>query len=137
MSNTTRQKILADIEQVLQGIPEIKTILMNKLTISDLDTYPIPLCFVFSGGEAKEWDVINYETWKWAIFVEVWAVDTDMETYLGLIHNALAVDETRGGNAVRCERVGSIAPFLVDSDNSLAGMLLEFQIWYRHIEGIA
>jgi hypothetical protein len=137
MADTTRQKILNNIKTVLKTIPQIKTVLLNKLTISDLSTHPTPICFIFSGGENKEWDVINYETWKWPVSIEVWALDSDMEIFLGLIHNVMALDETRGGYAIRCERLGSSAPFLIDPENNLAGMLLDYQIWYRHLEGVA
>jgi hypothetical protein len=137
--STKRQSILSNIKTTLQNITAIKTVLLSKLSISDLETYPYPICFIFSGGESKTWEngVLAYETWIWPVYIEVWALDTDMETYLGSIHNEMAKDETRGGYALKCERVGSSAPWLVDPDDNLAGMLLEFQIMYRHVEGTA
>jgi hypothetical protein len=132
---TKRQLILNNIKDVLEGIPQVKTVLLNKLIVPDLGTYSTPICFIFSGEEQKQWNVINYESWTWPVYVEAYAIDTDMEELLGLIHNAMAQDDTRGGNALKCERVNCSAPMLVEPDNSLAAMLIQFGIEYRHVEG--
>lgn len=134
---TTRQSILSNIQTTIQNIAAIKTVILNKLSISDLETFPFPICFIFSGGENKVWDVLNYESWEWPVYIEVWALDTDIETYLGSIHNEMAKDYTRGGFALDCERIGTSAPWLVDPDDSLAGMLIEFKIKYRNVYGTA
>lgn len=134
---TTRQNVLLNIKSTLENISSIKTVILSKLAISDLETYPYPICFIFSGGESKVWDVINYESWEWPVYIEVWALDTDMETYLGLIHNEMAKDYTRGGYVLDSERVGSSAPWLVDADSNLSGMLIEYRVKYRNVYGTA
>lgn len=135
--STTRQLILANIKSEIEEITQINTVLLDKLSIPELETQSFPMCFIFSGAENKEYDVLTKETWKWTVFIEVWALDSDLETYLGYIHNKMAEDETRGGNSLRCERVGCSAPWLIVPDDNISGMLLEYEIWYRHTYGTA
>lgn len=140
MANTVRQNILANIETVITGITRIKSVITNRFTIPDLNINPLPIAFVFSGDErdaTDEFGVIRYESWLWEVVVMLWTQDEDIEDYIGLIHNAMAADETRGGHALYCKRVSGIAPYMVDPEGSVVAVELVFQVQYRHVEGIS
>jgi hypothetical protein len=140
MADTTRQKILDDIQTTIEGIARIKSVITNRLTLPDFNINPMPIAFVFSGDEkdaTKEFGVINYESWRWEVLIMVWTQDEDIEDYVGLVHNAMGADETRGGHALFSKRVSGIAPYAVDPEGSIMGVELIYEIQYRHIEGIA
>lgn len=131
---TTRQNILANIVTELQEISQLKYVTAEEVVITDLDTVPMPCAFVISGAETRlDEGTIGYETWHWAINVEVWA-RSDLEVLLGLIHTKLYEQPLRGGYALNTVRIGSDI-FTVESDEQMNGLMLNFQIHYRHSWG--
>jgi len=140
MANTTRQNILANIKTVLEGISRIKSVITNRMVIPDFNINPLPIAFVFSGDEKDATDeigVLYRESWLWEIVVMVWTQDEDIEDYVGLIHNAMAADETRGGYALECKRKGALGSYAVDPSGSIEGIELIFEVQYRHNYGIS
>jgi len=140
MANTTRQNILANIQSVLETISRIKSVVAGRMVMPDFNINPMPIAFVFSGDEKDFTDqvgVINYESWLWEVVIMVWTQDEDIEDYVGLIHNAMALDETRGGNALECKRKAALGSYAVDPSGSIEGIELIFEIQYRHTYGTA
>lgn len=140
MANTTRQNILANIQTVLEGITRIKSVIANKMVIPDFNINPMPIAFVFSGEEKDFTDAVGVlirESWRWEVVVTIWTQDEDIEDYIGLVHNAMALDETRGGYALQCKRVAATAPYAVDPEGSVEGIELVFEVQYRHTYGTA
>jgi len=140
MANTTRQNILANIETVITGITRIKSVVTNRMVMPDFNINPMPIAFIFSGDEKDATDqfgVINYESWLWEVLIMIWTQDEDIEDYVGLVHNAMCVDDTRGGYALKCKRVGMVSPYAVDPEGSVVGVELIYEIQYRHVDGTA
>lgn len=140
MANTTRQNILANIVSVLGNINRIKSVISGKLTLPDFNINPLPIAFVFSGDEkdaTEQFGVLQYESWLWEVIIMVWTQDEDIEDYIGLIHNAMGADETRGGYALLSKRVSGIAPYSVDPEGSVVGTELVYEIQYRIQEGVS
>jgi hypothetical protein len=132
--STTRQNIISNIVAELQEISQLKSVTAEEVVITDLDTVPMPCAFVVVGPETRlDVGTIGYETWNWSINVEVWA-KTDLEVLLGLIHTKMYEQPLRGGYALNTVRVGSDI-FTIESDKQLNGLLINFQIHYRHSWG--
>jgi len=137
---TTRQKILANIKTTIDGIDRLRSVIVNRFNLPDFNISPLPIAFIFSGDEKDATDqvgVINYESWIWEVVILVWCQDEDSEDYIGLIHNAMAADETRGGNALESKRIGALGPYSADSEGSMIGVELVYGVQYRHQYGIS
>jgi len=129
--STFRQNIISNIVTVLQEISQLKSVTAEEIVITDLDTVPMPCAFVVVSSESRvETGTIGYESWDWSINVEVWA-RTDLEVLLELIHKKLYEDPLRGGYATNTHRIGSDI-FTIESDKQLNGLMINFQIHYRH-----
>ena len=76
--------------------------------------------------------------------VEVWirhdegtvpgSTDTILNSLLGDVEKALAIDETRGGNAVDTIITGCV-PFETVEGQPYSGIILDIKIHYRHKRG--
>ena len=137
---TTRVNILNRIETDLNALSELQeVILLRKPTVFDLDNVKQPAAIIYPGPERKiktgDRAVIGKENWDWAVFIEVWAIDTDLEVLLSVIHSALFNDFTLGGFAVVAERE-AVTMWVVDLEESQQAMLIEMSILYRHERGI-
>jgi len=129
--STFRQSIISNIVAVLQEITQLKSVTAEEVVITDLDTVPMPCAFVVVGSEARiETGTIGYESWEWAINVEIWS-KTDLEVMLGLIHEKMYNDPSRGGFAQNTVRMGSDI-FTIETDKQLNGIMINFKISYRH-----
>lgn len=140
MADTTRQKILANIKTTIEGITRIKSVITNKMVLPDFNINPMPIAFVFSGEEKDATDqvgLLNYESWFWQVAIVIWTQNEDIEDYVGLVHNAMGVDETRGGYALESKRVAASTPYAVDPEGSTEGIELIYEIQYRHVYGTA
>ena len=127
---TFRQNILANIKTTLEAVASIQKVEVNKATAVDLDTIPFPSAFVYSGEEVPITGPFGFLAWKWTIVIEFWSKE-DTEDLLGVVHTAMAADETRGGFAVDCNRISSDF-YVVDSDNDVKGLVVKYEIQYRH-----
>lgn len=127
---TSRQKILANIADTLLGVVPIGEVFINKVQPTDLETVALPTAFLFSDEESRTETPYGLETWNWNVVIEVWTKD-DAEELLGLIHAAMAVDVTRGGNATECLRSG-VNFYVIDADNDVKGIVLRYLVQYRH-----
>jgi hypothetical protein len=141
MSNTTRVNILDRIEYDLKnGVSDLLTVeVLRKPTITSVDTVLQPAAFIYPGPERKikggdSRSVIGKENWEWTVFIEVWAMDTDMEALLGSIHTVMYADYTFNKYAVYSERE-SVVMWVVDPDEMQQAMLLEYSVIYRHTLG--
>ena len=129
--STFRQSIISNIVAVLQEITQLNSVTAEEVVITDLDTVPMPCAFVVVGSEARiETGTIGYESWEWAINVEIWS-KTDLEVMLGLIHEKMYDDPSRGGFAQNTVRMGSDI-FTIETDKQLNGIMINFKISYRH-----
>lgn len=137
--STKRQLIQDYVVSILEdNVEDIKQAEWNRLTAIDVETAALPAAFVYGGKEQKilvgEEAPIGWETWRWPITIEVWAQDTDMETLLGNIHEQMHSGQTMGGKAVRSERMG-VEHLVIDPEQRLQAMLIEYEIIYRHVRG--
>jgi hypothetical protein len=128
---TTRQSILANIVSELQDIVQLESVTAEEVTISDIDTVPMPAAFVVAGPETRIEDgTLGYETWSWDVVIEIWA-RTNLEELLGLVHSKLYEDYSRGSYALETTRVGADI-YTIEADKHLNGLSLTFRILYRH-----
>jgi len=135
---SVRQLILADIKTTLEAIPDIQSVEVNRANPVDISQTPLPACFIDSGIETIAPDneqVGGFESWNWEVIIQCWAIDTDMEDLLSLIHIEMHKDNTRSGNAIDTRRTESDILDL-QPDTSLLGLVMPFEIKYRHVFGI-
>lgn len=134
---TKRQSILNKIKTVIQSIPNFKTVEQGSAQIptTDIETSPLPACFITSDRETKYLDgenaVIGSETWEWYVVLLVRAVDADLEDLLNLIHTAMHTNYKLGNYAEWSERMG--VDFLtIDPTKQIEDMIIPYRIIYRH-----
>ena len=137
---TTRVNILNRIESDLKALSDLQEVLLvRKPIVFDLDNVKQPAAIIYPGPDRKIKTggdaVIGKENWLWTIFIEVWAIDTDMEDLLSVIHSALFNDFRLGGFAETSERE-AVTMWVIDPEESQQAMLLEFSVLYRHERGI-
>ncbi len=137
--STVRQNILAQIKAILETVSSLKSVEVNKTSVVDLETISLPCAFIFFDREVKLSDdrsVIGRENWDMGVNLEVWSDErNDQETLLGEIHTAMAADYTIGGYAVTSDRVGA-SLYVLDPTRSLSSMILDYQVIYRHLNGV-
>ena len=133
-----RTDILDQLKVTLQSVTGMSEVLVNRTTPVDIETVGFPCAFVYSGNEIRLTDnrsVIGYENWEWQILIEVWGKDQDMEAFLALIHAALFADEGISGHAVTSYRTG-VDMLVIDPEQSLEAMLIQYAVIYRHTRGV-
>ena len=128
---SVRSNILANIQSVVSGISGIGTVTTGKVEYVDLDSLTLPAAFVLQGPERKIPGSTEHEAWAWTVVVDVWCKDTDVESFHALVHQAMAADIYRGGNALNCYRESS-DPLAVDPGRGIGGFQQEYRIDYRH-----
>ena len=128
---SVRSNILANVQSVVSGTSGIGTVTSGKVEYVDLDSLTLPAAFVLQGPERKIAGSTEHETWAWTVVVEVWCKDTDVESFHALVHQAMAADIYRGGNALNCYRESS-DPLAVDPGRGIGGFQQEYRIDYRH-----
>jgi hypothetical protein len=128
---SVRSDILGDIQTVISGIAGIGTVTAGKVEYVDLDNLTFPACFILQGPERKISGSTEHETFAWTVVIEVWCRDIDVEPFHAFVHQAMAVDISRGGFALNCFREGS-DPLAVDPGRGIAGFQQEYRIEYRH-----
>jgi len=136
--STTRENILDTIKTDLTAVTGVNHVALLQPSPVDLDTIALPAIFIYTGPEVRLADnraVIGWETWQWNIIFEVWARDTDMEALLGKIHTAMFNDEEIGNYAVISYRTG-VDMQVIDPEQSLQCMVIEYEVIYRHIKGV-
>lgn len=126
-----RSNILTDIEVTLSAVTGVGTVTTGKVDYVDLDNLTLPAVFIIQGAEEKIPGSTEHEAFRWAVAVETWCKDVDVEPLHAAIHQAMAADPTRGGYAINSYRQGSTT-FAVDPGRGLAGFTQEFNIEYRH-----
>ena len=137
---TKRQYILNKIKTVIQGISNFKTVEVGsaKILTTDIETSPLPACFIYSDKETKylegENAVIGKETWEWYVVLLVRAIDADLEDLLDLIHTEMYANYKLGNYAEWSERMG--VDFLtIDPTKQIEDMIIPYRIIYRHTLG--
>ncbi len=139
-TDSTRKLILDKFVSVLETLSSLSHVEKKKITPVDIETVPFPAAFVFSGAERKlgagdSNAVIGYENWNWRVTIEVWAKDTDMENLLKEIHDLMWTNRKLGNYAVTTDRVG-VDFLIVDIEQSIEAMLIDFDVIYRHTKGV-
>ncbi len=141
--STKRQDILAQINTDITAITSggstvFKTVSTKRPTVVDLEVSPLPACFIYSDRDTKVTEgkdtTIGKETWEWYVMLEIWAIDSVIETLLDNIHTAMYADYKFNNNAVWSERMG-FDPFIIDPDQRLEGMFIPYRVLYRHSLG--
>lgn len=136
-----RQDILDNIQTTLENITEIKTVMMHQPYAVDIETIVLPAALVWTISESESGatsGLVGKETWDWIIGIEVWfkADDSDSETLLKVVNDAMYTDGQRGGCAIDTKRI-AIDHFEVynDRDNNIKGFSITFRILYYHSYG--
>lgn len=138
MADSTRQNILSQIVTTLNTLVSIQHVELKHVSPVDLDTTPLPCAFVFGGADRKlndERAAIGYENWLWRIVIEVWVKDVDPEDILKEIHDVMWADRDIGGYAITSDRVG-VDLLVVDVEQSIEAMLIDYDVLYRHVKGV-
>lgn len=141
---TTRQNILETIKTDLEGIIDTETheavfkyVSVARIPPTELDTVPLPACFIYSESEKRitdERSVMGRETWEWIVVLEVWALDKDLENLLEYIHETLYADYRFGNYAQGSHREG-VDFFTIDTTMRTEGMVIPYNIQYCHVAG--
>lgn len=140
---TTRQNILDELKLFLEevaddsGTPLFKQVEITRMAPPDLETMPLPACFIYSDREYRVEDeraVIGKETWEWYVVIEVLAMDEEMETILKFIHSKLYTNYDVSDYAEWAERMG-VDFFVYDPERRLTSMAIPYRILYRHTLG--
>jgi len=141
---TTRQHILDDLKVFLEevaddsGSPLFKQVELTRTAPPDLETIPLPACFIYSEREYRvedERSVIGKETWEWYVILEVFAIDEELETILKFVHSKLYDHYQINDYASWAERMG-VDFFVVDPTKQLTSMAISYRITYRHANGV-
>ena len=138
MADSKRQDILSEIVTILETLVSLKHVELKHVSPVDLDTVPLPCAFVFGGAERKLNDfraVIGYENWLWRVVIEVWVKDSDPEDILKEIHDVMWTNRSIGGHAITSDRVG-VDLLVVDVEQSIEALLLDYDVLYRHERGV-
>lgn len=141
MADSNRKQILENLKTTLETISELQTVEIRDSSILDLDIKPLPGAFIYSGAEVKllgagnRSSIIGCENWEWSISVAVWARDTDMEDLLQTIHTAVYANRTLTSACIDCERMG-VDMLMIDAEESLKAMIIDYKILYRHTAGL-
>lgn len=147
MSDTLRKQILDKSKSMLQAVTDdggsivFGDVFVSKVSPIDLETVSYPCAFVYSGPE-KDLNVSGapntYESWDWIITIEVWARDEDMEDLLKYVHKKFAElypTGMIGGLAIDVKRKSCSGTLSVDPTKSLAAIMMDFSVQYRHVFG--
>jgi len=136
---SSRNNILTNLQSTLEGISSIKTVIIKKSSMTDLDVISLPAIFIYIGPEEKVFDqraIIGYETWDWKITLAVYARDTDMEELLKDIHDVLFASRTLTNTCIDIIRQ-SADELMVDVEDSLKILILDYSVLYRHTIGVS
>ena len=137
MANSVRQNILSEIVTILETLVTLKHVELKHVSPVDLDTVSLPCAFVFGGADKKlndERALIGCENWLWRIVIEVWVKDVDPEDILKEIHDVMWTNRDIGGYAITSDRVG-VDLLVVDVEQSIEALLIDYDILYRHERG--
>lgn len=138
MADSTRQHILSHMVTILETLVSLKHVELKHVSPVDLDTVSLPCAFVFGGADRKLNDdraVIGCENWLWRIVIEVWVKDADPEDILKEIHDVMWLNRNIGGHAITSDRVG-VDLLVVDVEQSIEALLIDYDVLYRHIKGV-
>ena len=130
---SVRSSILSNIGMTLRTMAEFanSSVVTGKAEAVDLEASALPVAFILQGPENKVSGSTEMEAWEWTVVLEVWCKDTSVETLYAAIHQALAVDVTRGGYALNFYRDGGDVLSL-DPARSLSALQQTYKIIYRH-----
>ena len=138
MTDSIRQQILAELVTILKTAPSLQYVENKKISPVDIETVAFPCAFIFSGAEQKLNDgrsVIGYENWNWRVVIEVWVKDADPEDILKEIHDLMWTNRSINNLAVTSDRVG-VDFLVVDVEQSIEAMLIDYDVLYRHERGV-
>jgi hypothetical protein len=133
---TVRQDILSNFKTTLEAITDFKEVSVDRVTVFDIATAPLPSAFVWSDTAVLISGAIGDETWEWDIVVEFFARDVDMEDLIGKVHLEMRKDYQRGNpNNVMETKLLDINKDILDVDKSLQSSSIRYQITYKHPRG--
>lgn len=134
-----RQNLLDAISSTLQTVNDINSVTINRPMAQDFETVTMPAAFIYSGQSklaVPDYQTIGYETYEWLVFIEIYGhEDLDLEKMLADVHTALFTNQMLGGYAMYSQVTGTDMLEAVSSDRSFSGLLIEFSVMYRHVQG--
>lgn len=125
-----RKIILTKFESILQTIPQIKTVEVNRISPVNPQKVDLPGAFIYSGPEVRDKSEYGDANWNWEILIEVWAKDSDMEDMLELVHATIYLEYLASEFVNRLSRVGANL-YSVDVADELRGLSIVYQINYN------
>ncbi len=149
---TIRERILDNIKRTLEQI-SIETgyyFDFTRKTVQRWSMYgngmtDLPMV-VISPGDEEEASLLNgFEECVMSVYLDVFiingesdeeefATDTYLSRLQGDMKKAILIDNTRGGNAIDTDIVGT-TPFETTEGQHYAGIIIELKIRYRHLRG--
>lgn len=135
---TVRQNILANIKTVCEGITGVNNVFVNEVNPVNIQIHTPPLIFIDSISADRDFgdEAFEDEVWRWRISVEVIANGGDLEDWLGLLHDALMLQPSRGGNAEDTERL-SDDQFDLDDTDQFKRLITIWEILYFNDRGLS
>lgn len=110
------------------------TVRLQDFSAVDPPKVQTPAAWIWGGPETKLTESGSYESWKRQLCIEVWGKGLDMEDLLGKIHKALYADRQCESLAIDMVRT-SVEVQAVDPSRSIGGMLIMYDVQYRHKVG--
>lgn len=135
---TERQKILKELEKIINGVKDIAHVEVNKVTLPDVEQADFPACFIYAGNQALSgrFVLVGQKVWEWEILVQVYAPDSQIEDLLGKVSNKIAKNPTLNKSAIDCD-LETIDINVFDLDRSIVSLVMVFNTIYRHEFGAA
>ena len=139
MARSIRQQILdAIVIELERPIWAMASVFAEEPSAIDQGKWQHPACFVYVSsnaplvGDTPDF-AINREFWTAEIMVEVIG-PSDIEAYMGKVHEAMMTDDTWGALAFSTERVSAS---ILESDPTREVNTLRFiyRVVYRHADG--
>jgi len=148
MTETVRERILANLKTTLEGITvangynfDLTPQTVQRWSMHGNRMTDIPLVIISPGNEDEKSLPNAFEECELTVYLDVFFVnaqndavssDTYLNRLLGDIKKAVLLDHTRGGEAIDTDAAGA-TPFETTEGQSFAGVIVELKIRYRHL----
>ena len=148
MADTVREKILANLKTTLEGLTtgngynfNFTSDTIQRWKMHGNSTTELPMIVVSPGDQGQKPKANALSECDMEVFLpavyrhepnDPIETDTYMNRLEGDIKKIVMVDETRGGNALSTQVIGS-SPFESEEEQRYAGIVIELLIKYRHL----
>jgi len=136
---TRRETILNKLKDIVEDIPEVSSVQVNKVALPDLDIVGFPAVFIFGGtqDESDKAVIPGQKVWEWEVFLSFWSIDEDMESLFKKIYDKIVANPTLDRTAIDCDLEDVPDVSVIDPERSMVSMSLAFKVIYRHEFGAA